>query len=78
MGKVVYCVLSFFLIGSEANWVMFAFDVGIRVPVLLFSVLIYLLKGIILFASVSKLKLKPSFKSSMLLFYYQEQKEFLC
>ena len=57
---------------------MFAFDVGIREPVLLFSGLIYLLKGIIPFASVSKLKLKPSFKSSVLLFYYQEQREFLC
>ena len=57
---------------------MFAFDVGIRVPVLLFPGLIYLLKGIIPFASVSKVKLKPSFKSSVLLFYYQEQREFLC
>lgn len=52
---------SFFVMGSEAKWIMFPFDVGIRVTVLLFSVFTYLLKGII--TSVLKLKLKPSFKS---------------
>lgn len=54
--------LSFFLMGSETNLIIFTFDVGMEVTVLYFPMLFYLLKGIRKFANVSKLQLKPSSK----------------
>lgn len=54
--------LSFFLTGSEANLIIFTFDVDIEVTGLLFPMVFYLLKGIRKFANVLKLQLKPSSK----------------
>lgn len=48
--------------GSEANLIIFTFDVDIELTVLLFPVLFYLLKGIRKFASVLKRQPKPSSK----------------
>lgn len=49
--------------GSEANFIIFTFDIDIEVIVLLFPVLFYLFQGIKMFLSVLKLQLKAKFQS---------------